>query len=242
MSYRDMARVYDRLMEDAPYSSWVSFTKDQMHHHGITGSRILDVGCGTGEITHRLDQEGYQMTGVDLSEEMLAVAQQKNPRSSIQWLKQDMTELEFPVSFDTVISYCDVFNYLQEPEQVKASFNRVHAALEEGGLFLFDVHSIDHIQRDLSGSTFAEVYDDLSYVWFCDPGEKENSIVHDLTFFIQEGAGYHRFDEVHDQQGFELRDLKAWLEEAGFSFQGVYADFSTEPDAEGDRWLIACTK
>ncbi|MGP4061642.1 class I SAM-dependent DNA methyltransferase [Halobacillus sp. H74] len=242
MSYGEMALVYDRLMKDAPYDLWVEFTKQMIGDYQPDTRTILDIGCGTGEITHRLQQIGFQLTGVDLSSDMLTVAQQKDPRANIQWLKQDMTNLEGLDQFDCVISYCDVFNYLVEESQVKCAFENIYDALHSDGLFLFDVHSLEHIHNDLSGATFAQVHDDLSYVWFCDPGEEDNSIVHDLTFFVQSGEIYQRFDEVHHQRGYMLDDLKNWLEDTGFLIQQISADFNRHYSTEGERWLFVCKK
>jgi SAM-dependent methyltransferase len=242
MSYRQMAQVYDRLMADAPYDEWIAFTKimiNEFHPHVKT---VLDAGCGTGEITHRLSGEGYRLTGVDLSEEMLSMAQQKNPQSDIQWLHQNMTQLEGVSQFDCVISYCDVINYLTDEEEVRNAIISVYDALNENGLFLFDVHSIDHIHQDLYGSTFAEVYDDLSYVWFCDPGETDNSVVHDLTFFVQDGTRYIRFDEKHEQRAYSSKNLQAWLKKAGFEIKRICADFQEQPSQKGDRLFFVCQK
>ncbi|QHT47223.1 class I SAM-dependent methyltransferase [Bacillus sp. SB49] len=237
-----MAQVYDRLMEDAPYDRWVEFTDRMLKKFHPKAAAIIDLGCGTGEITHRLHKRGYHMTGIDLSSDMLTIAQQKDPKAPIAWHRQDMTSLSGFHDVDCIISYCDVINYVTEEDAVKDSFRHIHEALGKDGLFLFDVHSIEHIQQDLLGATFAEVYDDLSYVWFCDPGEKENSFVHDLTFFVQTNGLYNRFDEVHYQQGYQTEDLATWLKDAGFLLKGIYADFRKQPSQEGDRLLFVCQK
>lgn len=237
-----MARVYDLLMEDAPYDQWVEFTKQMINHYKPATGSILDVGCGTGEITHRLHQEGYRMTGVDLSSDMLTVAQQKDPQSKIEWINQDMTTLEGLEGYDCIISYCDVLNYLDDEQKVKNAFQKLYNALDNDGLFLFDVHSINHIQNNLSGATFAEVRDDISFIWFCDPGEKENSVIHDLTFFVRNEDSYQRFDEVHQQRGYHISDLNDWLEDAGFGLLGLFADFGEEATETGERLMFACKK
>ncbi|RWZ60011.1 class I SAM-dependent methyltransferase [Halobacillus fulvus] len=242
MSYNRMAQVYDRLMESAPYDHWSEFTQRmvELHHPGVT--QVLDLGCGTGEITLKLKDKGYKMTGVDLSEEMLAMAQQKAP-VGISWLCQDMTDLKGLRGFDCVISYCDVFNYLTSEEHVQKAFRSAYEALEPSGLFLFDVHSIDHIYNHMYGQTFAEVYDDLSYIWFCDPGEREGQVVHDLTFFLESSVGaYERFDEKHVQQVYPIEKLKQWILQTGFDRVQVYSDFSTEPSEDGDRLFFVCKK
>ncbi|WP_446853842.1 class I SAM-dependent DNA methyltransferase [Halobacillus faecis] len=242
MSYGDMARVYDLLMQDAPYEQWVNFTKQMLQQYHAKGQKILDVGCGTGEITHRLHDEGYQMTGIDLSSDMLTVAQQKKPRAAIEWIQQDMTSLEGLSDYDCVISYCDVVNYLTDEQKVQQAFRSIYQTLTQGGVFLFDVHSIDHIRNDLSGATFAEVRDDLSFIWFCDPGELEDSLVHDLTFFVESDEKYQRFDEIHEQRGYDHTVLQSWLAQSGFKVHGTFSDFSETPSIVGERWLFVCTK
>ncbi|MCA0982682.1 class I SAM-dependent methyltransferase [Halobacillus yeomjeoni] len=242
MSYRLMAQVYDQLMADAPYDLWVAFTRQMISRFNPDVKSILDAGCGTGEITHRLDGKGFSMTGVDLSEEMLTIAQQKNPAADIQWIHQDITRLDGFAGLDCIISYCDVMNYVTDEESVKNAFSRAYNTLNDAGLFIFDVHSIEHIQHDLYGQTFAEVYDDVSYIWFCDPGESENSVTHDLTFFVQEGEKYQRFDEQHFQRGYTIDALKKWLSEAGFNINLISSDFSLESSSTGDRIFFVCQK
>ncbi|MCA0970012.1 class I SAM-dependent methyltransferase [Halobacillus litoralis] len=241
MSYQQMAQVYDRLMADAPYDQWKNFTTEMIRSYHPDTRSILDLGCGTGEITRRLRTDGYQLTGVDLSAEMLSIAEQK-ATDDIQWLKQDITRLEGLQHYDCVISYCDVMNYLTEESQVQAAINNAYHALNQNGLFLFDVHSKEHMEAHLMGETFAEVYDDLSYVWFCDPGEEEGSVIHDLTFFVQQEDQYVRFDEQHEQRAYAAKDIINWIEEAGFVLKRMTADFDTQPKTDGNRLFFVCQK
>ncbi|WP_139376908.1 class I SAM-dependent DNA methyltransferase [Halobacillus salinus] len=236
-----MAHVYDRLMEDAPYAHWQSYTREMINAYLPGASSILDLGCGTGEITRRLHEDGFRVTGVDLSSDMLTIAQQKSP-ASIQWLHQDITNLEGLTGYDCVVSYCDVLNYLVDPEQVTQAFANAFEALRPQGLFLFDVHSVEHVEQHLLGQTFAEVYDDVSFIWFCDEGDQPNKVVHDLTFFVQQGATYERFDEQHVQRVYDLQDLKQWLKQTGFNIKQVSADFQTAPHTDGDRLFFVCQK
>lgn len=236
-----MAQVYDTLMKDAPYEEWCLYTKSMIQNYLPKAQSILDLGCGTGEITRRLHNDGFKMTGVDLSSDMLTIAEQKSP-ASIQWLRQDVTELEGLSEFDCVISYCDVMNYLVEEEQVLDAFSNAYDALVPGGLFIFDVHSEGHVEQHLLGETFAEVYDDLSYIWFCDPGEEPHQVVHDLTFFVRDGTQFIRFDEQHEQRAYPLTDLKRFLEQTGFNVNRITADFHTDSQTDGDRLFFVCQK
>ncbi|WP_431798762.1 methyltransferase domain-containing protein [Halobacillus andaensis] len=241
MSYRRMAEVYDRLMMDAPYEDWVYWTKHMiMKFHG-DASTILDLGCGTGEITIRLSQD-YKMTGVDLSEDMLAIASNKDKHQQVQWLRQDISDLNGLSDFECVISYCDVMNYIVEERGLASVFQRAYQALQKNGLFMFDVHSSDHVNCNLLGQTFAEVYEDLSYIWFCDRGKEEDVIEHDLTFFIKNGDLFERFDETHYQKRYSERFLNDELKKTGFTILGVFADFSLTEKDEGERIFFVCQK
>ncbi|UOQ46321.1 class I SAM-dependent methyltransferase [Halobacillus salinarum] len=243
MSYGRMAQVYDQLMEDAPYDQWIYWTKEVLGHYYPGASSILELGCGTGEITYRLHNQRYEVTGVDLSEEMLALAAAKKPSSSIQWIHQDIRNLEGFSNLDCIVSYCDVLNYITTEEDLLQVMERTYTSLKTGGLFLFDVHSLSHMMENLNGRTFAEVHEDLSYIWFCDCGKEENTVLHDLTFFVQnEACTYDRFEEQHFQKGYSINKLRTLLEQAGFKLLQIHSDFIFSPAEAGDRLFFICQK
>lgn len=247
MSYHKFAKVYDSLMEDVPYDEWVAFTKSIINQYSAKVDRIIDLGTGTGEIALRLSRKGYTMTGVDLSEEMLAIAQQKaaDKKQTIQWLHQDIAKIKSNETYDMAISYCDVLNYIQGSKQVIKVIDNVFDLLKPGGYFLFDVHSVSYVQEFLANKTFGKVTDDISFIWFCDKGDEENKVHHDLTFFVRSGEKFERFDEYHTQQTFPVEDYVQWLQEAGFYVRGIYSDFSTEKgynQKEDDRIFFVCQK
>ncbi|GEM03732.1 methyltransferase [Halolactibacillus miurensis] len=233
MSYQHLAALYDELMQDAPYDEWVSFT-EKMLETPVTA--ILDVGCGTGQITRRLSQKGYQMTGVDLSEEMLieAANDPSVETSHIQWIKQDMRELAGFNDQALIVSYCDVLNYITEKEDVLKAFRAIHQSLARDGQFMFDVHSLAHVQS-MSDHIYSEVQDDYSYIWFCDRGQAEGEMFHDMTFFIKEGHCYQRYDESHHQRTYSMATYTDLLKQAGFNDVRVYKDFETDPITLADE-------
>ncbi|SIS52107.1 class I SAM-dependent DNA methyltransferase [Salimicrobium salexigens] len=239
MSYGQLAVVYDRLMEDAPYDEWKAFFLNILSKEEVRAEYVLELGCGTGEITHRLEEEGFKMTGVDMSEEMLAIASSKR-NSSIRWVQQDIANLEGLREYGAVISFCDVVNYITEERGLESMFLNAYEALEEGGVFIFDIHSPSHAHKHMSGQTFAEVYDDLSYIWFCD--EENDVMTHDLTFFIEHEGVYRRFDEVHHQRIYQPDYIRKALSDAGFEISGVYSDFSLDESEDGDRIFFVCKK
>ncbi|WP_347862708.1 class I SAM-dependent methyltransferase [Salimicrobium sp. PL1-032A] len=239
MSYEHLAEVYDRLMEDAPYEEWKNFFLSILDRENVRPERVLELGCGTGEITHRLAHAGYRMTGVDLSPEMLSIAAAKE-NSSVEWIQQDITKLEGFSDYDAVISFCDVVNYITDSEALASMFHETSRALNEKGLFVFDVHSPAYALEQLAGETFAEVYDDLSYIWFCD--RDGSDLIHDLTFFVQQEEGYKRFDEEHRQRIYQLEQIQELLINNGFAVSSVHSDFSLDEDTNGERIFFVCRK
>ncbi|MHA6252183.1 class I SAM-dependent DNA methyltransferase [Oceanobacillus sp. CAU 1775] len=237
MSYQQMANLYDYLMAHAPYDEWVSFTEEILKNHSGDTKRMVDFGCGTGEITTKLASKGYEMTGVDYSSDMLAIASQKatEQRLNIQWLQQDLRELDGLSNYDVAISYCDVINYITEPEELSKTMKNINDTLKPGGIFLFDVHDLEYIEEYYLGQTFAEVEDEISYIWKCSPGDEQGEMYHDLTFFYLQEGKYERFDEQHVQRTYKINFYKNILIESGFENIKVYADFSTKVENLGEN-------
>ncbi len=247
MSYARLALVYDLLMEDAPYDEWTSFAEKMFARYAKSVTTVADLGCGTGQITRRLANSGYQMAGIDNSEEMLAYARRavEETGEQVQWYHADLTEMNGFLQFDAAVSFCDVINYMTDEHSLRKAFANVNRMLVQGGLFLFDIHSVEHIENDLKGETFAEIYDDISYVWLCQAGENEGEVFHDLTFFIQEeDQRYQRFDEQHHQRTFPVIKYSELLKDTGFIIRGVYGDFSDEllEDSPAERIFFVCEK
>ncbi len=242
-----MANFYDQLMIEAPYDKWKTFTEEMIKQSEKTVESIADLGCGTGQITTRLAREGYKMTGVDFSSDMLSIAEQRasNDNLPIQWIHQDLRFLDGINNLDMAISYCDVMNYITEEDELLTVFKRVANALKPGGLFIFDIHSLYHVQYNFVNQTFADVTDDLSYIWFCSEGEEQGEMYHDLTFFVKEQGAYTRFDESHHQRTFPIDFYSQLLTAAGFEMKHLSADFSLKNeniDEQSERIFIVAEK
>ncbi|MEW9667321.1 class I SAM-dependent methyltransferase [Ammoniphilus sp. 3BR4] len=244
ISYQHLAQVYDRLMTEAPYDQWIDYAQRIWAGRQQKPVKVADLACGTGSISIPLAGLGYEVTGIDLSEEMLAVTYDKAREKSlsIQLLHQDMRDLALPYEVDAIVSFCDSLNYLTEPGDILQTFRRVHQALKPGGVFLFDVHSIYKINHVFADQTFTLVEDDICYIWDCSLVGEEK-VTHDLTIFVKEGQLYKRFEEMHVQQGYSHEAIVGWLEEAGFRLIDCSADFTEEaPTDESERIFYAAEK
>ncbi|WP_248926790.1 class I SAM-dependent DNA methyltransferase [Paenibacillus hamazuiensis] len=257
MAYEQFANHYDRLMEDMPYPDWIEFAQRCWSKFGRPQT-VVDLGCGTGTISLRLAQLGMSVTGIDLSEEMLAIASQKLeqirqqgqpfPRGgSVTLLQQDMREWELPEPVDSVISFCDCFNYLLEEEDVEDALRRVYAGLKPGGVFIFDVHTPGQLVAYAESQPFFLNDDDIAYIWTCDFDGGRCEIEHALTIFVQDTTAincaaddlstdkFRRIEDVHIQRAYSLDWWKGALRRTGFGEVESYGDFTWTPPNESTQ-------
>jgi predicted TPR repeat methyltransferase len=246
MSYNRFANVYDELMKDVPYDLWVERFMEQIQKLQKDCKTVLDIGCGTGELSIRFSNRGFNVTGVDLSDEMLMIASEKASRYgvNIPFYQQDMKELEGLGKFDAAVIFCDSLNYLSNEDDVKSTFRRVHEHLTDRGLFMFDVHSIYKMEHLFHNQTYAIADEDVSYIWNCFEGEQQYSVEHELTFFIrdQEADFYQRFDELHKQRTFDVDLYKQWLNDAGFDLLEILSDLENLPLNESTERVLFVAK
>lgn len=244
MSYQHFALLYDELMMDAPYEDWLQFITKNIAKYGNGGKRLLDLGCGTGTLSIPLAVQGYNVTGIDLSEEMLAIAHAKSMEASVQiaFFQQDMKELGGFDPFDVIGVFCDSLNYLRSEQDVKLTFRKIYDQLRPGGLLLFDVHSIYKMNSIFIDQTYSSNDEDISYIWNCFAGEQPHSVEHELTFFVKDHDAYYRYDEVHYQQTFPVDYYQQWLEKAGFELLEISADFTEERPTERSERIFFTLK
>lgn len=182
---------------------------------------VLDLGCGTGTVTELLYEKGYDMIGVDSSEEMLQIAMDKKfeTQSDILYLCQDMRELDLYSTVGTVVSVCDSLNYLLMDEDVIETFRLVNTYLFPGGIFIFDFNTIYKYEEVIGDTTIAENREDCSFIWENFYSCEDHINEYDVTVFErQEDDLYRKFTETHYQRGYSLNEMKAFLEKAGLTF------------------------
>ena len=187
-AYTSFAYVYDTFMDNVPYGEWARHIREKLCEHGVTDGIVLDLGCGTGTMTERLAGYGYDMIGVDNSEEMLELAMEKKTESGydILYLLQDMRGFELYGTVRAVVSVCDSVNYITEPDELEEVFRLVNNYLDPKGIFFFDFNTV-HKYRDVIGdSTIAEDRGVCSFIWDNRYYEKEQINEYDLTLFIAE--------------------------------------------------------
>ena len=230
-AYTSFASVYDTFMDNVPYEKWGSYICGMLCKYGINDGIVLDLGCGTGTMTEFLAGYGYDMIGVDNSEDMLELAMEKRLKSGhdILYLLQDMRAFELYGTVRAVVSVCDSVNYMTEPEDLREVFRLVNNYLDPGGIFLFDFNT-DYKYREVMGDcTIAEDRGDCSFIWDNYYYEEEKINEYDLTLFIREAAAgegtgqlYRKYTETHYQRGYTLDEIKELLQSAGLIFREAH--------------------
>ncbi len=237
MAYETLAKMYDALMDDVNYQEWADYIDAMLQKNGCSGKRLLDLGCGTGNISIPLAQKGYQVTGVDLSAEMLDIARSKSEAAGlvIDWQQQDLTELQLlddagaePV-FDAIIATFDVFNHLTSPEDLQMLFHSLNPFLVDEGILLFDVQTPYKLQEYLGNHIFTLHRDDIEYIWENHFDEESQICTMDITFFVrQENGLYQRETMCQEERVYDLELLQMWLKYSDFELIGVYGELSDE--------------
>lgn len=241
-SYRAFASVYDMFMDNIPYGEWCSYLAGLLQEYGIGTGLVADLGCGTGSITEGLAERGYDMIGIDNSEEMLSVAMSRNP-GTILYLLQDMREFELYGTVDAVVSICDSMNYLMEEEDLLTVFQLVNNYLEQDGIFIFDLNTEYKYRSILAENTIAENREDASFIWENYYYEEEKVNEYDLTIYIRESDNrYQRFTETHYQRAYPLSKIKELLLKAGMEFIGAYEAFTREPPKKDSERIYVVAK
>ena len=209
--YEDFAQVYDALMSEIDYKEWSDYIFRLMLNSQKEVKSILEFGCGTGNITLELAKKGFDMTAVDLSENMLTVADEKAEEAglnNIRFYLGDMSNFAIQEKFDAVISCCDCVNYLSDLEAFNNFISCSIDALKPGGILAFDMNTKSKYHDVIKDRTFVYDLDDIFCVWENDPHFDEKYMDFDLSFFVQRKDGlYERFDEVQKQYIYMAEDI-----------------------------------
>lgn len=245
--YRDFAFIYDELMNDVDYDKWVDYVEEIIKKEGAQVQNILELACGTGNMTIPLTKKGYDIAGIDISREMLEVALEKAEKEGVELvlLQQDIAELDFDVeNLDCVLCACDGFNYITYDDDLENVFTKVHELLKPGGIFIFDISSYYKLSEILGNNIYGENREDVAYMWRNCFDPEENLVEMELAFFVKDEDGkFDRFEEIHQQRAYTEEEIIDILSDSGFEDIKVYSDFEFESSKEdSERLFFVCRK
>ena len=231
-AYTSFAAVYDTFMDNIPYEEWEKYLKSLLYEYGVREGLVLELGCGTGNMTEILAQSGYDMIGVDNAEEMLEIAIEKRMKSGLDilYLQQDMREFELYGTVKAIVSVCDSVNYILEEEELEEVFRLVNNYLDPGGVFIFDFNTVYKYREILGDQTIAENREECSFIWDNYYYEEERINEYELSLFIREGDSelYRKYQETHFQKAYDLEIMKRLITQSGLEYITAYDAFTKE--------------
>ncbi len=257
--YSEFANLYDSSMDNIPYDRWTERICELMQGKVSEGDLVCELGCGTGELTLRLAKKGYDMIGIDLSDDMLNVARDKMYESfqldiddpetfsnpPILFLEQDMREFELYGTVRAIISVCDSLNYLSDVQELTKVFRLVNNYLDKDGVFIFDVKT-EHFYKNTCGNQTRMVEsEDGTLIWENTYDEEDKVNYYNLTMFHKEYDGrYRKSTEEHVQKVFAREEIVNALKDAGMNLCYIFNGYSSQEAGEQsvDRLVFVATE
>lgn len=235
-AYGALAESYDRLTNDVDYGRVVAFYEEILNREGLRPRTVVDLACGTGSVSVLLAQQGLSVIGVDLSEEMLAVASSKaaEMENAPLFVCQDLTQLKLHRGVDLAVCALDSLDYITDPADCQKAISRIYKVLNPGGCFIFDVNTPEKL-RAMDGQVFLDEDDDVYCVWRGEFDVETNICTYGMDIFQRRGTLWERSEEVHEEYAYSQEQLTAFLKAAGFTDIEVFGDGRMEAPMIGEQ-------
>ena len=235
-AYHELARSYDRLTNDVDYAAVVDFYREILKKEGCRPRTAVDLACGTGSVSLLLAKTGLQVIGVDCSEEMLTVAQQKcaDLEKMPVFTCQRLEKLRLPKAVDLAVCALDSLDYILDPADCAMALRRAYKYLNPGGCLIFDVNTPEKL-RAMDGQVFLDEDDDVYCVWRGEFDEETNICSYGMDLFQRRGDLWERSFEEHQEYAYSEATLRGFLKDAGFTRVEVFADRKMARPGPGEQ-------
>ena len=235
-AYNTLAASYDRLTNDVDYRAVVDFYWTLLGREGLQPRTAVDLACGTGSVAWLLAERGLQVTGVDMSAEMLCMAAQKAQGQVHRpvFVCQQLQRLHLPKAVDLAVCALDSLDYITDPADCQEAIKRVYKALNPGGCFIFDVNTPEKL-RAMDGQIFLDEDDDVYCVWRGEFSETTNVCTYWMDLFQRNGNTWQRSCEEHREYAYSQEQLAEYLKAAGFTDIEIFADRKLIPPELGEQ-------
>ena len=231
-SYGDFAYYYDMLTENVDYDKRCEYICGLLAENGVSEGILLDLACGTGTMSLMFAEKGYDVVGVDGSEEMLTQAQEKKMESGadIIFLCQKMEELDLFGTINAAVSTLDSINHVTNEDTVKEIFRRVSLFMEDKGIFVFDVNTPYKHREVLGDNTFIYDLDEVYCIW---QNSTDENLVTTISLDLfekdeEDEETYYRYSEEFSEKAYDLDDIRDWLQDCKFEVMAVYEEMTKE--------------
>ena len=247
MSYGIFSSVYDILTENVEYERIADRICSLLHENGVDGGLLLDLGCGTGTLSFLLEQKGFDVIGVDASEDMLMVANEKKYEdgSSALFLCQKAEELNLYGTIQCAVSSLDTFNHIDSIEKIEKAISLVSLFMDMNGIFIFDMNTPYKHKNVLGNNTFVYDMDEVYCVWQNSYDNDAERTDIDLDFFIknEDDEFFERYSESFSEYVYQIDDIANIIKKCGFTLFGTNDDYSKNPISDTtERITFICKK
>lgn len=227
MAYARFADIYDRVMRTVDYAGWAEYVLNCCYRFELPTEPLLNLACGTGSLELELWKRGVRdIVSVDASPDMLRVAERKLAAKKIPLVPRlaRLPRFDLGRTFGLVTCLYDSVNYLSSLTELEATVETVRRHLRPGGAFIFDVTTEFNIIRNFADYTFAENFDDYSYIWENSYNIRTKTILSRVTIFALEDGAYRRYVEDHVQKIFPTRAVEKAVRRAGLELLGSFSE------------------
>lgn len=233
---KSFATIYDKVMDNVPYDYWYRYLIDLLDYYNKQPQKVIDLACGTGNMTFRFaEKKDWDLYGVDISEEMLEIARDKEAEkdNNVKFFQKDLRYFSPDLKFDLAFSLFDSLNYILNYDDLKKTFKNTYNFLKNDGIFIFDMNTIKRLMGIEPGTMLLKG-DDYSCFWE-DIIDKENKIwkVKLKIYFGENRVNYYK--EVHKETSYPIRDVIAALKWAGFTEVEVFSAYTFNKAKESDN-------
>ena len=244
--YGSFSDFYDILTENVNYPQRAQYIADLLTANGVKGGILLDLACGTGKLSTEMAKRGFEVIGVDASGDMLSIAMNNAYESGVNilFLCQTMQQLDLYGTINACVCTLDSINHLTEKADVQAAFDKVSLFTEPGGIFVFDINTPYKHREVLADNTFVYDMDGVYCVWQNTLDKDTDTVQIDLDIFeeIEDGV-YERMQESFSERAYEIKEIEAMLEKAGFETVNIYDELTVQPPkADSQRVFVIARK
>ncbi len=230
LPYQGLAPIYDYVMAHVDYGEWAAYIHALFARFAPAAARVVDLACGTGNVSFALHRLGYEVMGVDRSEAMLEIARGKAADTSVEFVQQDLRQLGGLGPFDAATCLYDSINYLLAPADIDAALRGAQGIVQPGGLFVFDICTERNSLRYFRNMRHSE----------CGPGFScERHSTYDLDrrlqrnhFRIRRDESDDAFEETHVQRIYPVATVAARVEASAWELLALFDGFTFDEGSE----------
>jgi len=233
-----VAPYYDQLMQSIPYLWWMHYVETLLDYFDRPAHKILDLCCGTGNLSELFALSGYEVVGVDRSAAMIeqAIRKAEQHQSGVRYYVQDAAELDLGETFDAIVSLFDSLNNITEPERFAEALRRAYRHLRPDGVFIFDLNTEYAFVRKMFDQKQLEPSAPLRYRWHSQYDTETRLCTVQMEFWVREGEQERYFTEIHTQRAYTGTEVRTMLSTAGFTEVHLFDAYTLRPPArQSDR-------